>query len=137
MDNSNVSTFFEKMKKGRSFPSFCCEAGITLLQPLCKGSAERMTADFLVLGGHGAPAQLGDSYRLSCLEILGYPDLLFGSNGENKSLFGVGARKTRMLGLMTTCARKLGEFRSDFDQCAVMPLQIRGAFIFPTEKKAA
>lgn len=75
----------------------------------------------LVLGGHGAPAQSGDSYRLSCLEILDYPDLMFGLSGENKSLFGVGARKTRMLGLMTARARKLDQFRSDFDQCAVTP----------------
>lgn len=75
----------------------------------------------LVLGGHGAPAQSGDSYRLSCLEILDYPDLMFGLNGENKSLFGVGAGKTRMLGFMTARARKLDQFRSDFDQCTVMP----------------
>lgn len=90
----------------------------------------------LVLGGHRAPALSGDSYRVSCLEILDYPDLMFGLNGENKSLCGVGAGKTRMLGLMTARARKLDQFRSDFDQCAVMLYKFVKHFIFTTEKKA-
>lgn len=110
-----------KWKKEDPFPVSVVRLGWRFYSHCARAVQKGWQQTSLVLGRHGAPAQSGDSYRLSCLEILDYPDLLFGLNGENKSLFGVGARKTRMLGLMTTCARKLDEFRSDFDQCAVMP----------------